>query len=421
MNRQKSFFIFSREDLDTIKVKVLLYIAKSDTFTFLDNNQYVIAPNRYELLAGTGCRAGHTYQDLNLVRDWIFGNLRFEFDPKVTDKEVPAHHPGCFYTPDIVIYIPAGQDFLVVEAYSDPDSILQDIIAIPDKETHLEYVMPLSAHILSSIDQETYIDRIEQIREDIFQGKYYELNYCIPFYVRDITIDPVVLFYQQNRLNPAPMAALHKYKNEYLVCTSPERFIFKNKQMILSQPIKGTAPRGNTPQEQAENKAALSHSEKDKSENVMIVDLTRNDLAKCCETASVTVPELFGIYEFPFVYQMISTIQGTLKGGMHFQDVLQCTFPMGSMTGAPKATVIDHIRKYEPEARGLYSGTVFYINPDGDYDSNVVIRSIVYCPREKSLSFKVGGAITYDSTALQEWEEIQWKAASMKRAILPGS
>lgn len=421
MKRQKSIFIFSRQDLDTIKVKVLLYIAKSDTFTFLDNNQYAIAPNRYELLAGTGCRTGYTYQDLSLVRDWIFGNLPFEFDPKVTGNEVPAHHPEYFYTPDMVIYIPAGQNCLVVEAYSDPDSIIQDIIAIPDKETDLEYAMPHSAHILSLIDQETYIERIEQIREDIFQGKYYELNYCIPFYVRDITIDPVVLFHQQNRLNPAPMAALHKHKNEYLICTSPERFIYKNKQLILSQPIKGTAPRGDTPQEQAENKAALSRSEKDKSENVMIVDLTRNDLARCCETASVTVPELFGVYEFPFVYQMISTIQGTLKEGMHFQDVLQCTFPMGSMTGAPKATVIDHIQKYEPEARGLYSGTVFYINPDGDYDSNVVIRSIVYCPRGKSLSFKVGGAITYDSTALQEWEEIQWKAASMKRAILPGS
>src|SRR5690606_8424054 len=115
--------------------------------------------------------------------------------------------------------------------------------------------------------------------------------------------------------------------------------------MVLSQPIKGTAPRGNTPREQEENKATLSQSEKDRSENVMIVDLTRNDLARCCETASVTLTELFGIYEFPFVYQMISTIQGRLKEGLHFQDVLQCTFPMGSMTGAPKATVIDHIRK----------------------------------------------------------------------------
>jgi para-aminobenzoate synthetase component 1 len=147
----------------------------------------------------------------------------------------------------------------------------------------------------------------------------------------------------------------------------------------------------------------------------MIVDLVRNDLARCCELGSVTVDELFGIYSFPQVHQMISTVSGRLRDDMSFADALKYSFPMGSMTGAPKVKVMELIETYEAARRELFSGTLGYITPGGDFDFNVVIRSLFYNENSKRLSYQTGGAITYDSTAEQEWEEMRLKAWALER------
>ena len=156
------------------------------------------------------------------------------------------------------------------------------------------------------------------------------------------------------------------------------------------------------------------NSAKDRSENVMVVDLVRNDLSKVCKEGTVRVDELYGIYSFPQVHQMISTVSGELKEEVCFTDILKATFPMGSMTGAPKNKVMHLIEKYEQTKRGIFSGAVGYISPNGDFDFNVVIRSIMYNADTSYLSFQTGSAITFYSDPEKEWEECLLKAEAIK-------
>jgi para-aminobenzoate synthetase component 1 len=199
------------------------------------------------------------------------------------------------------------------------------------------------------------------------------------------------------------------------MCASPERYLRKTGDKVLSQPIKGTARRGNTPKQDAENKSNLLADIKERAENIMITDLVRNDLARCCETGSIQVDELFGIYTYPQVHQMISTVSGTLTNPDRFTNAIKCTFPMGSMTGAPKHKVMQLTEAYETMRRELFSGCVGYVTPDGDFDFNVVIRSLYYNNDNNTLSWCAGGAITWDSIPEKEWEEMRLKAWALER------
>ena len=219
-------------------------------------------------------------------------------------------------------------------------------------------------------------------------------------------------------VSPTPFACFYKNSSDYLLCASPERYLQKKGNQLISQPIKGTIKRNL--HNDADDKLqveALQNSSKDKSENVMVVDLVRNDLSRICEQGSVKVSELFGIYSFPQVHQMISTITGTLNSNTLFSEILEATFPMGSMTGAPKKSVMETIDALEPTKRGLYSGTVGYFNPAGDFDFNVVIRSIFYNSDIKKASYGVGGGITIYSDPEKEYEECLLKAAAIKKVL----
>jgi para-aminobenzoate synthetase component 1 len=219
-------------------------------------------------------------------------------------------------------------------------------------------------------------------------------------------------------ISPNPFAAFYRLQDKYLLCASPERFLMKTGNQISSQPIKGTNKRDllNSLHDD-ELKKELAESRKDQSENVMIVDLVRNDLTKICKEASVKVDELFGIYSFPQVHQMISTIRGELKEATPFSQIISATFPMGSMTGAPKHRVMQLIDEYEPSSRGIFSGSVGYINPDGDFDFNVVIRSIMYNATNRCLSYQVGSGITFYSDPEKEWVECMLKAEAIKKVL----
>ena len=186
---------------------------------------------------------------------------------------------------------------------------------------------------------------------------------------------------------------------------------------MISQPIKGTERRGRNEAEDLELREKLRHSAKETAENVMVVDLVRNDLTRICEPASVHVPELFGIYAYPQVFQMISTVSGLLKAGMQPGQILEQTFPMGSMTGAPKKRVLELIHEYEAAERGIFSGSIGYIDPDGDFDWNVVIRSLMYNEEAKDLSYMVGSGITWYCDPQAEWEECQLKAIAIKKVL----
>jgi para-aminobenzoate synthetase component 1 len=230
--------------------------------------------------------------------------------------------------------------------------------------------------------------------------------------------DPYSVWQALSKASPNPFSAFYRLDQHYLCCASPERFLKKSGATLLSQPIKGTAPRNH--QDAAADQAfgaALRQSPKDRAENVMVVDLVRNDLAKVCLPGSVVVPELYGVYPFPQVYQMISSITGEMRPGVHWTDAIRACFPMGSMTGAPKHRVVQLIARYERSHRGLYSGAVGYVTPDGDFDFNVVIRSLLYEQGTGYLSYQVGSGITWYSDPAAEYEECLVKAEGIRKAL----
>ena len=259
-----------------------------------------------------------------------------------------------------------------------------------------------------------YLRAVKAVREDILSGEVYELNLCQEFYAEGVRLDPTDVFERLNAASPAPFAGFVRWHDHYLLCASPERFAARRGARIVSQPIKGTTSRGATPTEDAQQRDKLLHDEKERAENLMIVDLVRNDLARVARTGTVQVPELFGLYPFRHVWQMISTVAAELRPGTGLAEVLRAAFPMGSMTGAPKIRAMQLIEHYERSRRGLYSGSLGVVWPGGDFDFNVVIRSLQYRADTGYLSFQVGSAITYDSVPEREYQECLLKA----RAIL---
>jgi para-aminobenzoate synthetase component 1 len=268
------------------------------------------------------------------------------------------------------------------------------------------------------LSREEYLERVEALRRHIRQGDCYEINFCLEYFASARGIDPTALYRQLSRLSPNPFAAYYKSGHSHLVCASPERFIQKMGSHIISQPIKGTSPRHpGDREEDLRSRVQLRQSAKDRSENVMVVDLVRNDLSRVCMRGSVKVEELYGVYAYPQVYQMISTVGGELDPTTGFADIVAATFPMGSMTGAPKHRVMELIDRYEPSNRGLFSGAVGYIDPSGDFDFNVVIRSLFYNDLTGYLSFFAGSGITWYSQPEMEYEECLLKARAMMRVL----
>jgi para-aminobenzoate synthetase component 1 len=267
-----------------------------------------------------------------------------------------------------------------------------------------------------------YKEALNEIQDHLQRGDIYEVNYCQEF-IGHVDIEkPFSQWLKLLQNTSAPFAAYMQHEEWVLICASPERFLQRKGQKLISQPIKGTIKRNL--ENDADDKLqleTLQNSSKDKSENVMVVDLVRNDLSRICKQGSVEVSELFGIYSYPQVHQMISTITGKINDNTSFSEILEATFPMGSMTGAPKKSVMETIDLLEPTKRGLYSGTVGYINPAGDFDFNVVIRSIFYNSQNGKANYQVGGGITIYSDPEKEYEECLLKAAAIKKVLTTSS
>ena len=262
-----------------------------------------------------------------------------------------------------------------------------------------------------------YLRAVAAIREDILNGEVYELNLCQEFYAENVDLAPEDVFWRLMQASPAPFAGFIRWRAHYLLCASPERYLSRRQEQIISQPIKGTVRRGRTPAADEHQRHTLLHDEKERAENLMIVDLVRNDLARVAQTGSVRVPELFGLYPFRHVWQMISTVTAALRSDVDLVDVLKATFPMGSMTGAPKIRAMQLIEHYENSRRGLYSGSIGYRWPGGDFEFNVVIRSLQYRRDTGYLSFQVGSAITYDSDPEREYDECLLKAKALLEVL----
>jgi len=276
-----------------------------------------------------------------------------------------------------------------------------------------DYEKQKLAEIKNRISKQQYLNSVNNLKQHIQKGNIYEINFCHEFYIEDAEINPAKTFLKLNEISQAPFASFCKFNNNYVISSSPERFIKKTGNRLISQPIKGTAKRSVNKKEDELLKIRLQNDKKEQNENVMIVDLVRNDLSKIAKKGSVKVDELFGVYSFKQVHQMISTISCEIKDGITFSEIIKSLFPMGSMTGAPKISAMQLIEEYEKTKRGLYSGSIGYIKPNGDFDFNVIIRTILYNSENKYLSFMVGSAITAQSDAETEYEECLLKAKAM--------
>jgi para-aminobenzoate synthetase component 1 len=254
---------------------------------------------------------------------------------------------------------------------------------------------------------------VEKIRNHILEGDIYEMNLCLQFALWEVDIDPLDIYTSLTQRSPTPFSCFTRLNELYILSASPERFLRKQGEILISQPIKGTAKRHTDPGDDLRSKEALFSSEKERAENMMIVDLVRNDLARSSVIGSVHVPEIFGIYSFEQWHQMISSVTGKLRPDVYSVDAISNAFPMGSMTGAPKVKVMELIEHYEDFRRGIYSGAVGYFTPEENFDFNVVIRSIIYNRTSQKLSFAVGSAITYDSDPQAEYDECLLKAKAI--------
>jgi para-aminobenzoate synthetase component 1 len=401
-------------DFEGMKQKVLNWTKRFNTFCFLDNHQYQIEPHS---VANAGNALEQLQQFMNEKPGWLFGHLGYDLKNEI--ETVSSAHADQIKFPDLFFFEPEvlirlNETELTIEA-ADAAKLYEEINAV-------SYISPKArvsdTLIQSRLTQKEYIDTIVQLKQHILRGDCYEINFCQEFFSENATIDPVAVYKKLSAVSPNPFSALYKINDQWLICASPERYLRKQGNKILSQPIKGTSKRVSGDEEKDRlSRDELKNSAKDRSENVMVVDLVRNDLSKLCKDGTVKVEELYGIYSFPQVHQMISTVCGELKEDISFYDIIKASFPMGSMTGAPKKRVMELIEQYEKTKRGIFSGAVGYISPNGDFDFNVVIRSIMYNADAKYFSFQAGSGITFYSHPEKEWEECMMKAEAMKRVL----
>lgn len=417
---------FPVADDKEFKIKMLNWANQFGVFCFLDNHHYRFEKPAFDCLLGAGKKrditaaAGTAFQSLKKFsapgKSYLFGH--FGYDLKNETEQLHSgnydgiHFPDLyFFEPEIVLHLSEGK--LVIHA----DSNLQEIFsAVSAASAAAGKLLKGFTEINSRFQKQEYIDAVKKLQAHILRGDCYEINFCQEFYAENIQIDPVMLYAGLSQSSPNPFSALYKLNNRYCICASPERYLKKSGNRLISQPIKGTASRNLQDKEVDDaNRQRLLDSEKERSENTMVVDLVRNDLSRVCRKGSVKVTELHGVYSFPQVHQMISTVQGEADAGTNWVDIIRATFPMGSMTGVPKKSVMELIERYEKTRRGLFSGAVGYVTPDGDFDFNVVIRSLLYNDTARYLSYQAGSAITFKSSATEEYEECLLKVEAIKK------
>ncbi len=285
---------------------------------------------------------------------------------------------------------------------------LRPIDSIP----HVLSLLPPTA--TSTFTHDAYLAAVERSRQYIIAGDIFEVNLSQRFEV-ELAMTPARLYDRLRSINPAPFAAYLDCGAFSIVSASPERFLKLNDGTAETRPIKGTRKRGATPVEDQSLAAELLASDKDRAENMMIVDLSRNDLGRVCRYGSVMVTELAALETFPTVFHLTSTVVGELAEGKSRIDLLKAAFPGGSVTGAPKVRAMEIIDELEPTRRGVYTGAIGYFGFNGDFDLNIAIRTIV--AKGKKAYFQVGGAVTFDSDPEAEYQETLHKARALFQAL----
>ncbi|TYQ00358.1 para-aminobenzoate synthetase component 1 [Tenacibaculum adriaticum] len=435
--RTKRTFLI--DNSQNFKKKLFLWAQQFETIVWLDSNNYhqtyssfngALAIDEFTSIKTDYHGAFDKLKEYHsFTKDYIFGYI--SYDVKNDAEHLSSNNFDGLGFADLYFFQPQKLIFINDDSVEFQYLKMMDDEIEDDFEEILETPILLNDNRFKNTEEETsdikiklrvhkdeYHEKVEKLLEHIHRGDIYEANFCQEFYAENTVINPYKIYQHLNEISEPPFATFLKTEHQYLLSASPERFIKKEGAKIISQPIKGTAKRYVNKIEDDKIAFDLARDEKERSENIMIVDLVRNDLSRTAKKGTVKVEELCKVYSFKQVHQLISTVVSEIEHDTHPVNVVRDTFPMGSMTGAPKISAMKIIEKLEETKRGLYSGTVGYFTPDGDFDFNVIIRSILYNAEKKYVSYSVGGAITAKSTPEKEYEECLLKAKAMKYVLL---
>ncbi|MFT7330600.1 MAG: para-aminobenzoate synthetase component 1 [Roseivirga sp.] len=432
--RTSKFFTF--KNIDIFKIQLLNWAQQYKKIVWLDSNNPNENKSPYnlsefdavlavELKSEFQCDCEDSFELLKeyqeKTKDYIFGYLSYDLKNDIEDLS-SNNHDGLHF-PDLFFFQPKKLFFIkdnqVEVKYLN--TIANDIDADIKTIENTSYTVSNELNevkIKLRIHKDEYYQKVNKILAHIHRGDIYEVSFCQEFYAEDSTINPLDTYLNLNSISTPPFATFLKLDEKFLLSASPERFLKRIDNTVISQPIKGTIKRGATEIEDHLLKHQLEHDQKERAENVMIVDLVRNDLSKTAIKSSVKVTELCKVYTFKQVHQLISTVISEVDATTNSVDIIKSLFPMGSMTGAPKISAMKIIEALEETKRGLYSGAVGYFSPTGDFDFNVVIRSVLYNEQDKYISYSVGGAITAKSIPELEYEECLLKAKAMREVLL---
>lgn len=410
------------DDSEAFIQKALQWAVQFDHVCYLDSNGYRDNHGNINVFIAVGATSffvsdgEDTFAALQGFLDgypntWVPGYLGYDLKNELEDLD--SQHPDRTGFPDAYFFVPEytlliGQFNAEIKGH-DPQLIVNQIHATepleesPGFEGRLKYRMNKTA----------YFSAFDNLQRHIRQGDAYEINLCQEFYAEKARLNPLAAYRRLNEVSPTPFSCFFKFGHKYILSASPERFLSKSGDTLLSQPIKGTAPRGKDATEDEQIKTMLATSPKEISENIMIVDLVRNDLTRSASPGTVKASQLLQIHSFKQVHQLISTVTCQIQEGVGMVETLQNTFPPGSMTGAPKISAMKLIDRYENSRRGVYSGALGYFSPQGNYDFSVVIRTLLYNAENGYLSFHTGGAITDNADPEREYNECLLKGKAL--------
>jgi len=418
-------------DLNSLRPKILDWATGFEETIWMDGNDYPLKEKTYRALlavdAFTAIRTDfhngfdklEEYQ--KVTQDWIFGYLSYDLKNDIAN--LSSKNIDGLGFPDLYFFQPKKillffddfvelhyLNFVADEMDSDWDLILKHS-STPEK-------LPSSkCSIQSRTSKSSYFEKVSEVLENIKEGNIQELNLCQEFYAEDFTIDPLDIYLRLNDISKPPFSVFLKLNEFFAFSASPERYIKRSENRVISQPIKGTSRRSKDPVEDKNLASSLQSDEKERGENIMIANLVQNDLSLFAEKGSVMVEELCGLYSFKQVHQLISTISCQVSATISNVEILRKTFPMGSMAGTPRDAALKLIERIEDFKRGLYSGAIGYMDPFGNFDFNVVIRSILYNANKNYISYSVGSAITINSVPEREYEECLVKAKAMSDVL----
>ena len=416
---------------DTLRQQLLQWAQQYDEVAWLDSNEHVQTHGTYSAIlavdAFTALKtdADKAFEKLDeyqtITKDWLFGSLSYDLKNDVealTSKNIDGlEFPQLYFFQPKKVFLFSQTAVTLSYLNMVDDELQEDWDAILATHVTQKTISKQPIQVLARTSKGSYLKKVATMLQHIKRGDIYEANFCQEFFSEGVTLDPTAAFCKLNELSTPPFATFLKLEQQYVLSASPERYLKKEGTHIVSQPIKGTAKRSVSPKEDAALMLQLQQDPKERSENIMITDLVRNDLSRVAKKGTVTVQELCKIYTFEQVHQMISTIVCEVPESIRPVEIIKKTYPMGTMTGAPKVSAMKIIEKLEDARRGAYSGAVGYFTPSGDFDFNVVIRSILYNAASQYVSFSVGGAITAKSIPEAEYQECLLKAKAMRQVL----